>query len=235
MNDITPPATRYPDAPTAARELGQRIARLLTTAIAVRGRASLVVSGGKSPIALFEVLRTLPLDWSRVSITLADERWVDVADPASNENLVREHLLRDAAAAAHFVGLKNAAATPDLGAAPSWDAIAGLPRPFDALILGMGDDGHTASLFPGSPNLARATDSEAAPGCVGMISPTEPTARLSLNLAALLDSRQLFLLLSGAPKWQVYVAASAPGPAADMPVRSVLRQRRTPLDVIWSP
>ena len=235
MNDIEPPATRYADAPAAAHELALRIARLLTTAIAVRGRASLVVSGGTSPIALFEALRTRPLDWTRVSITLADERWVDLADPGSNEKLVREHLLRDAAADAHFVGLKTAAETPELGAIAAWELIAGLPRPFDALILGMGDDGHTASLFPDSPQLARAIDPEAPPGCIGMISPTAPRARLSLNLAALLDSRQLFLLLSGESKWQVYVAASAPGPPADMPVRAILRQRRAPLDVIWSP
>lgn len=235
MNDIEPPVTRYPDAPTAAREFARRIAGLLTTAIAARGRASLVVSGGKSPLALFEALRTRSLDWSRVSITLADERWVDPADPASNEKLVREHLLGDAAAGAHFVGLKNSAATPALGAGAAWDAIAGLPRPFDAVILGMGDDGHTASLFPGSPNLAHAVDAGAAPGCVGMISPTEPCARLSLNLAALLDSRQVFLFLSGAAKWQVYAAAGAPGEVAQMPVRAVLRQRRVPVDVIWSP
>jgi 6-phosphogluconolactonase len=235
MSDLEPPVTRHPDARAAAQELALRIGRLLTTAIATRGCASLVVSGGTSPIALFEALRTLPLDWTRVSVTLADERWVDPADPASNEKLVREHLLGDAVAAANFVGLKNGAETPELGAAAAWDGIAGLPRPFDAVILGMGDDGHTASLFPGSPELARAIDLAAPPGCIGMISPTEPRARLSLNLAALLDSRQVFLLLRGEPKWRVYVAASAPGPAADMPVRTVLRQQRAPLDVIWSP
>jgi 6-phosphogluconolactonase len=99
----------------------------------------------------------------------------------------------------------------------------------------MGDDGHTASLFPGSPNLELALDDSAAAGCVGMRAPTAPQARLSLNLAALLDSRRIVILITGESKWQTYLAASQPGAAEEMPVRAVLRQRRTPVDVIWSP
>ena len=230
-----PPAIQYPDTASAARDLARRIGDSLRAAIAARGRASLVVSGGKSPMALFEALRTQALEWSRVCITLADERWVAVTDAASNEKLVRDHLLQDAAAGATFVGFKNAAATPDLGATEAWARIADLPRPFDLVILGMGDDGHTASLFPGSPQLSRAIDGTAPPGCIGMTAPSAPRARLSLNLPALLGSRHLFLLLNGAAKWQVYLAASAPGPVEAMPVRTLLRQTRTPLDVIWSP
>jgi len=230
-----PPATRYPDQATAAGELAQRIAAALATALAARGRASLVVSGGKSPVEVFERLCILPLEWSRVSISLADERWVPVADAASNEHLVRDHLLKGAAASATFAGLKTAAAAPEQGAEEAWSRVATLARPFDVVILGMGDDGHTASLFPGSPQLTRALDPGAPPGCIGMVSPTEPQARLSLNLSALLDSRQLFLFLSGTAKWKVYAAASGPGPVEEMPVRAVLRQRRTPLEVIWSP
>jgi 6-phosphogluconolactonase len=235
MSNPDPPAIRYPDAATAAREFAQRIGDTLQAAIAARGRASLVVSGGKSPIALFEALRLRPLEWSRVSITLADERWVPLGDAASNEQLVRDHLLAGAAAAANFVGLKTPAATPELGATAAWERIASLPRPFDIVILGMGDDGHTASLFPAAPALTTALDTAAPPGCIAMLSPTAPTARLSLNLSALLDSRHLFLLLNGTAKWRVYVAASGSGPVEEMPVRTVLRQRRTPLDVIWSP
>ena len=235
MSNLDPPAMKYPDTATAAGAFAQRIAGALQAAIAARGSASLVVSGGKSPVALFEVLRGQSLDWSRVAITLADERWVPASDASSNEKLVREHLLRESAAAATFTGLKTAAATPDLGAAEAWERICALPRPFDVVILGMGDDGHTASLFPGSPQLSRALDAAAPPGCIGMTSPSAPHARLSLNLAALLDSRQLFVLLNGDAKWQVYVAAYGPGAAEDMPVRAVLRQPRTPVDVIWSP
>jgi 6-phosphogluconolactonase len=235
MTNAEPPATRYPDLDTLSRELTQQIAAALSAAIASRGLASLVVSGGRSPVKLFECLRTQPLDWSRVCVALADERWVDATDSASNEKLVRHVLLEGGAAAARFAGLKNDAPTPDVGAAAAWETFARVPRPFDVVVLGMGDDGHTASLFPGSPNLTRGLDPEAAPGCVGMWSPTVPHARLSLNLAALLDSRRIVILISGESKWQTYVAASRAGAVEEMPVRAVLRQRRTPVDVTWAP
>jgi 6-phosphogluconolactonase len=110
-----------------------------------------------------------------------------------------------------------------------------VPRPFDAVILGMGDDGHTASLFPGSPNLPRALNAAAAAGCVGMWAPVAPQPRLSLNLTALLDSRRIVVLITGESKWRTFAAACAPGPVEDMPIRAVLRQSRTPVDVLWSP
>ncbi|MGC1523284.1 MAG: 6-phosphogluconolactonase [Steroidobacteraceae bacterium] len=233
--DPESPTQRHADMETLSQELATRIAALLGAAIAARGLASLVVSGGRSPVRLFEILRSQPLDWARVCIALADERWVPPADAASNEHLVRSTLLQDRAAAARFHGLKNGAPTPDLGAVSAWETFARVPRPFDAVILGMGDDGHTASLFPGSPNLPRALNPAAAAGCVGMWSPVAPQPRLSLNLTALLDSRRIVLLISGESKWRTLEAARAAGPESDMPVRAVLRQSRTLLEVMWSP
>ena len=230
-----PPATKFADSDALARNLSDQLAANLRTAIAARGLASLVVSGGKSPIKLFELLRVETLDWSRVCIALADERWVEPTDPESNEKLVRDYLLKESAAAARFIGLKNAAPTPDLGAVSAWETFARVPRPFDAVVLGMGDDGHTASLFPGSPNLASALNPAAVAGCVGMRSPVAPHPRLSLNLSALLDSRRIVLPLSGAQKWKTYCAASGDGPAEEMPIRCVLRQRHTPVEVMWAP
>jgi 6-phosphogluconolactonase len=235
MMNSDPPAQRYADLEALSHELAAQIAKSLTAAIGARGLASLVVSGGRSPRRLFEILRTQPVDWSRVCIALADERWVDVKDAESNERLVRDVLLKDRAASARFLGLKNGAPTPDLGAVSAWETFARVPRPFDAVILGMGDDGHTASLFPGSPNLPSALNQAAVAGCVGMWSPVAPQARLSLNLTALLDSRRVVLMISGESKWRTYTAACTAGPVQDMPVRAVLRQSRTPVDVLWSP
>jgi 6-phosphogluconolactonase len=229
------PASRYADIETVSRELATRIAASLAAAIGARGLASLVVSGGRSPVRLFEILRAQPLDWGHVCVALADERWVSPEDAGSNERLVREVLLKDHAAPARFLGLKNAAPTPDLGAVSAWETFARVPRPFDAVVLGMGDDGHTASLFPGSPNLPRALNQAAAAGCVGMWSPAAPHPRLSLNLTALLDSRRITVLITGESKWRTYAAACAAGPVEDMPIRAVLRQSRTPVDVMWSP
>jgi 6-phosphogluconolactonase len=230
-----PPALHYSDLDRLSNALADKVIATLTAAIAGRGTASLVVSGGKTPTKLFQILRTRALDWSRVYVALVDERWVETSSPDSNEHLVRSELLRDRAAAAHFTGLKNQAPTPASGTAAAWETFAQVPRPFDLVVLGMGDDGHTASLFPNSPNLASALNAAAAPGCVAMQAPVTPHPRISLNLSALLDSRQIVILLNGAAKWGTYSTAIAPGPIPDMPIRAVLRQARTPVEVMWAP
>jgi 6-phosphogluconolactonase/glucosamine-6-phosphate isomerase/deaminase len=171
-------AQRFADMETLSATLANQIAASLAAAVGARGVASLVVSGGRTPVRLFEILRTLPLEWARVCIALADERWVDPQDAASNEHLVRDVLLKDRAAAARFHGLKNAAPTPDLGAVSAWETFARVPRPFDAVLLGMGDDGHTASLFPRSPNLPSALNQAAVAGCAA------PALELEFNRAA---------------------------------------------------
>ena len=232
---IDPPATKFADLDALSHALADLLAASLESALATRGVASVVVSGGKSPLKLFEQLRERQLDWQRVCVALADERWVEPADPRSNEKLIREVLLQGPASGCRFLGLKNKAPTPEMGAVSAWETFARVPRPFDAVVLGMGDDGHTASLFPGSPNLPNALDPCAAAGCVGMRAPVAPQPRLSLNLSALLDARRIVILIAGAEKWRTYLAASAAGPAQDMPVRAVLRQTRTPVEVMWSP
>ena len=226
---------RFPDSMALAHALSGEIQVDLAEAVAERKAASLVVSGGRTPLKLFHQLRNEKLNWQNVWITLADERWVETAAQASNERLVRENLLSGAAATAHFVGLKNPAPTPEAGVEWSWRALSRVPRPFDVVVLGMGDDGHTASLFPGSLALARALDPAAAPGCVAVNALAAPHARVSLNLAALLDARRIVLHIEGDAKWQVYHRARTPGSAAELPVRAILHQREVPVDVFWAP
>jgi 6-phosphogluconolactonase len=235
MTSLVIEPKRYPSMDALSRDVAGGIAASLARAIAERGAASLVVSGGRTPLKLFEQLCTQAIDWSRVCVALADERWVEPSDPGSNEKLVRDVLLRDKAAAARFAGLKNAAPSPDLGAVSAWETFARVPRPFDVTALGLGDDGHTASLFPGSPNLHSALNSAASAGCVGMWAPVEPHPRLSLNLSALLDSRRVLILIQGEAKWRTYTAASGSGNVEEMPVRAVLRQKRAPVEVLWAP
>src|ERR1700733_15011072 len=235
MSSVVTELKRYPSIDTLARDVASGIAAHLARGIAERGIASLVVSGGRTPVKLFEQLRLQTIDWSRVCVALADERWVEPTDPGSNEKLVRDVLLKERAAGARFSGMKNSAPSPDLGAVSAWETFARVPRPFDVTVLGLGDDGHTASLFPGSPNLHSALSPTAAAGGVGMWSPVPPQPRLSLNLTALLDSRRIVLPLPGESKWRTLDTARAAGPENEMPIRAVLRQSRTPVDVMWSP
>jgi 6-phosphogluconolactonase len=230
-----PRLRRFPDPATLTEALASDIVAALQSALNSRRSASLALSGGRSPVALFERLSSVELDWRRVGITLTDERWVETTSSDSNEHLVREHLLRNAAASASFIGLKSDAAQPDTGAASSWCAIMHLPRPFDYVLLGMGDDGHTASLFPHAAGLGAALDPGQPPACVAMAAPLSPRARISLNLSALLDSRCIGLLMLGSGKWASYERAALNGPAEEMPVRAVLRQQRVPVSVYWAP
>ncbi|AMN45685.1 6-phosphogluconolactonase [Steroidobacter denitrificans] len=225
----------FPDSPTLVHALSGEIKVDLEEAIGERGACSLVVSGGRTPRALFEQLRTEALDWTKVWIALADERWVETTSPDSNEYLVRETLLQDLAAAAHFIGLKNPAPKPEAGAEWASRALTRVPRPFDVVVLGMGEDGHTASLFPGSLALARGLDPAAVPGCIAVNALTAPHARLSLNLSALLDSRRIILYIEGEAKRHVYLRARVPGTVAEYPVRAILHQRTVPVDVFWAP
>lgn len=226
---------RFPDPVALVHALAGEIKVDLEEAIAARGVASIVISGGRTPVRLFEQLREEKLDWSKVWITLADERWVETSSDASNERLVREHLLVGPAAAAHFIGLKNPAPTPEAGADWATRALTRVPRPYDLVLLGMGEDGHTASLFPGSLALSRGLDLSAPAGCVAVNALTAPHARVSLNLRALLDTRRIVLHIEGAAKWQIYQRARTPGSAAELPVRAVLHQKEVPVDVFWAP
>jgi 6-phosphogluconolactonase len=226
---------RFPDLHALMQAVAGEIRVDLAEAIEARGQASLAVPGGSTPGALFDQLCKETLDWSRVWVTLTDERWVDAAANESNEYLVRTRLLREAAANARFVPLKNPAPTPEAGAEWAWRGLTRVPRPYDVVVLGMGEDGHIASLVLNSLGLMRGLDSSAAPACAAMNSLNPPHPRITQNLAALLDSRRIVLLFTGEKKWGVYQRAKQPGSSSDLPVRAVLHQQTTPIDVFWSP
>jgi 6-phosphogluconolactonase len=226
---------RFANAAAMTEALALDITGALQDGLAAGRGASLAVPGGRTPVALFERLSRAELDWDDVWVTLTDERWVDTTNASSNEKLVRDHLLRDLAAEANFVGLKNASADARAGAHASWSSVAEIPRPFDFMLLGMGDDGHVASLFPASPGLAVALDTAQPPRCIAMTAPVEPRQRLSLNLRALLDSRRIAVVITGKEKWATYERARVHGPASEMPVRALLQQQNVPVSVYWSP
>ena len=225
----------FKDSSTLVAALAGEVAELLRSAIKERGQASLVVSGGSTPVPFFAALSALALDWQQVVVTLADERWVDPTEADSNEHLVRQHLLQNQAAAARFVGFKNGAPTAVQGEKECGDRLALLPRPFDVLILGMGNDGHTASLFPQATRLGEALNMNSGKLCLAITPPAAPHERMTLTLPALLQSRRIILHLAGPGKRTVYERALADGPVVEMPIRAVLGQATVPVTVFWAP
>ena len=214
-----------------AEGLALNVAEHLRVAIAARGTAVLVVSGGRSPVAFFQHLAKQALDWSKVLVTLADERWVPVEHADSNAGLLKKHLLQGPAAKARFVGLYNAAATVERAALEADQGLAELP-PIDVLILGMGDDGHTASLFPNSPNLAEALQPDGTRRCWPMLAPSVPHQRLTMSRALLASARYTVLSIAGDSKLHTLSEALASDDVAGMPIRAFLQPT---LEIYWCP
>ncbi|MEH6648902.1 MAG: 6-phosphogluconolactonase [Motiliproteus sp.] len=238
MNDLFSSVvapTRFDTRPALDRQLGGEIAERLRAALAVRDRASLVVSGGRTPVGLFKALSRIELDWSRVIITLADERWVSPDNDDSNERLVRAHLIQNLASAARFISLKTSAASAADGAAECGQRLTELPSQLDVVILGMGEDGHTASFFPGAETLQQALDPHCTDNCLAVTPPVAPHDRMTLSLARILRCDQIYLHLCGDAKLPVLAHALESGPAEAMPVRAILRQVITPVAVYWAP
>ncbi|MCL6417073.1 6-phosphogluconolactonase [Aestuariirhabdus sp. Z084] len=227
--------TRFENRPALDQQLSDEIAQRLRSRLQKSEYASLAVSGGRTPIGLFEALSQQPLDWSRVIITLVDERWVEPDAADSNERLVRNHLLQNQASQARFIGLKTPAASAETGQAECQLRLSQLPARMDVAVLGMGEDGHTASFFPGAQALSQALDLESGMDCLSLTPPAAPHDRMTLSLSRVLRCDQLYLHLCGDAKLPVLAQAQQAGPTAEMPVRALLRQNHAPLAIYWAP
>ena len=220
-NDIS--RRDFADDEDLAPAFAEWTADKLRAAIAERGAATLVVSGGKTPARYFEALSGMPLDWTRVAITLADERRVAYDSPRSNARLVREALLRNHAVVATFTPLADARLSESQELVAASARVANLPLPADLVVLGMGDNGHTASWFPGAPGLAEAMDAGARLLVVPIEAPDAPEPRLTLTGRVILRARAIALLIEGQDKLTTLAEALGDGPAEAMPIRAVLR------------
>ncbi|MDR6178486.1 6-phosphogluconolactonase [Pseudomonas sp. SORGH_AS 211] len=221
-----------PDREAHATALAETVTTALREALAARGEALLIVSGGRSPVPFLERLAQAELDWSKVLVTLADERWVPGDHPDSNAGLLRQHLFQGPAAAAGFVDLYSPAASTEEGMAQTEARLRDSLATPDVLVLGMGDDAHTASLFPGSPGLEAALDPASERLSFPGVAPSAPQTRITLSRAYLSRARQQILAIQGAGKRQVLETALAAGDELATPIRAFLRE---PLVVYWCP
>ncbi len=204
-----------------AAGLAADVATALENHVATTGKACLAVSGGSTPKLFFQVLSTKDISWGKITVTLVDERQVPDTNPRSNAKLLRENLLQNRAAGALFSPLFD---NPGVGKIPALDVV----------VLGMGNDGHTASFFPGGDHLKEALDPATPQRVMAISAPAAGEPRLTFTLPALLEAEFLCLHIEGLEKRSVLDAALAAGPVEAMPVRAVLRSPK-PLTLFWCP
>jgi 6-phosphogluconolactonase len=221
-----------PDKASWARKAADKIAERLNDSIESRSAASLLVPGGSTPQPIFERLASTHLDWAKVHVGLTDERWVRVSHSDSNENLVRRALLRGQASSGQFHALYSQASKPSAGLALAERSVNSMPRPFDVVLLGMGTDGHFASLFPGLPETKAGLDLHNPALCLAIDKPQAGYARLSLTLSALLHARLILVAISGRPKRAIALQAMAGG--AQTPIAALFAARKDDLEVLWT-
>ena len=229
----------FEDRSAASAAASELLAGLIRMELAATptSQASLVVSGGSTPGPCFEQLSHEALDWSRVTVIPSDERWVPADNADSNEHLIKQSLLQNHAKQGQMLSFFRAGL--DAVEAPRLieNDLADLQQPFSASLLGMGEDGHFASLFPDFAGLATALGPFNKTACVMVQTTGSPHLRISLTLSALLNSAQIVLLIFGEAKRQVFEAARASDGTGDStyPVAALLQHVHSPLTVIWAP
>lgn len=222
----------FSDTTLLNHDLAQQIKHRLAAAINQRGHAYFVVSGGTTPVELFKILSNTVLTWEKVTVTLADERCVNAENADRNERLVRDFLLQNEAKYAQFLSLYEEQLDSLTSLLKVERAVAALPT-FDVVILGMGEDGHTASLFPCSDELDFGLNGDAA---VLLVNPrTAQHQRVSLSKKRLLNSHTIFLHLVGQKKNNVFNKAMAERDPKIMPVSAFLNAQNANVQVMYAP
>jgi 6-phosphogluconolactonase len=218
---VTYELKEYPDRELMMMDLADLIATELRGTLRNEDRASLAVPGGTTPGPIFDTLSGLHLDWDRVDVMLTDERWVSEDSDRSNTRLLKSRLFRDEAAAAHLVPLYGGTDTPE----ESLDALSGAVEaalPLSVVLLGMGADMHTASLFPGADRLEEAL-SPKAPALLPMRADGAPEPRITLSARVLNGAMSKHIVITGAAKREALEKAAKTRDPMEAPVKAVLK------------
>ena len=206
----------FPDRAAAAAATAAALADGLRAALRTRPHPAFVVSGGTTPCESLARLAAASLPWQQIAVTLTDERAVPADDPRSNERMVREWLLRDAAAQLRFLPLVPGVEKE-------------LPLPFACVLIGMGGDGHIAGIFPDLPERQELLDPEGPAAVRRVVANAEPPARITMSLSLLLHADQVMLLAFGEEKRSVLTERVA------LPVHALVAQARVPVRIFWAP
>lgn len=224
---------RFKTSTILAQHLAEDLAERMRGAISKRGKVSLAVSGGRTPITFFETLSKQSLAWDKVTITLVDERWVEPTDEASNEHLVRRYLLQNEAKHAWFVPLKNSAKSAQQGYMECENRLFEEVAELDYAVLGMGTDGHTASWFAHSNALATIFNKDSTAKCCPVLDAPH-YERITLTWHMLSKARHLFLHFEGDDKNVVFETVKQAENLLDihaMPVRQLIIQQQVALSI----
>lgn len=225
----------FGDKETLFAALKSHIEQTLHRAFEAQARASIAVSGGSTPAPLYRSLAQSALDWQRTDITLTDERFVPADHADSNEAMLRRTLLSGAASAANFIPLTQDSESAEQAAQISSNALDRMQLPMDLVILGMGNDMHTASLFPDAPELADALNPAQDQRCLALHPASSEHARLSMSLNTLLNSREIVLLITGQDKQETLQRALKCDAIEKAPIAAILLQSKVPVHLYWSP
>lgn len=220
--------------------LTNHCANVLRRGIETHDHATVFVSGGSTPLPLYRQLSRHELSWEKVDIALVDERWVNPGQPGSNETAIVDSLLKNRASEAAFFGMKTAAATATDGEMECETRYRRIHSPFDLCILGLGADGHTASLFPHARNLGYALDENNARLCTPIQARESAvtgkfTERMTLTLNAIRACNSIVLLITGEEKLEVYRTALHSRDTLGLPVSALLHGADSKVSVYWAP
>ena len=229
------PLLSFPSRSAAEEALAAALEAGVRDAHAEGRRARIALSGGSSPEPAYRAFAAKDLDWSKVDIALVDDRWVDVDQAGSNQAMI-ERAFASATGVTIF-GMKLPTASPKQAEA-ELDGVYRALRPFDAIVLGMGPDAHTASWFPASPDLAACLDPQGPASVLGVDASLAPVAapypeRMTVTLPVVSEAQQILILVFGADKKQILQQA-LDTPVTNAPIKAVIEASGTKCIALWA-